>query len=452
MKKRKSNRTELTEAECSICKNHHPFSMPDEIIEAVKQGKLVIFAGAGISTENRNVFRDSLYKDVLDDLGIEKSQHISFSNLMSEFCKQPNGRSKLLQKIKNRFDYVNSFPELYRTTTDFHRELSTIYPVNEIITTNWDDYFEKECGAVPIVSPEDFAFWDYPDRKVFKIHGSINNYGSIVATEQDYKKCYGKLRSGLIGSSLKLVLATKVVLFLGYSFGDEDFNKIYKLLKKEMKGILPHAYVITLDSDLKEKFSKLNITPIITDATYFISIIKKHLIKEKLMLDDERFDGLYKALFQIELAHDKVFKYFNSKQNPEIIFTACYQDGLIHAFERAIAKRNTGYYSNPINIFNAIQSYEEIRKNKVRKKNYLDVAYTDGYLAGLIYIIADNKHRKNLPLFYVFGAKNDIKTFKEYLTEIKSGNIYHKSAYNFAKKRTEQIDSKDLILHHPPFL
>jgi NAD-dependent SIR2 family protein deacetylase len=274
MKNGKTNQ-ELTEAECIICKNHHPFSMPDEIIEAVKEGKLVIFAGAGISTENRNVFRYSLYKDVLDDLGIEKRQDITFSNLMSEFCKQPNGRSKLLQKIKNRFDYVNSFPELYRTATTFHRELSTNYQVSEIITTNWDDYFEKECGAIPIVSPEDFAFWDYPDRKVFKIHGSINNYGSIVATEEDYNKCYKNLTSGLIGSRLKLVLATKVVLFLGYSFGDEDFNKIYNLLRKEMKGILPHAYIVTLDGHLKEKFSKQDITPIITDATYFISIIKK---------------------------------------------------------------------------------------------------------------------------------------------------------------------------------
>lgn len=355
MKKRKSNQKELTEVECSIHKNHHPFSMPDEIIEAVKQGKLVIFAGAGISTENRNVFRCSLYEDILDDLGIEKSQNISFSNLMSKFCEQPNGRSKLLQKIKNRFDYVNSFPELYRTATNFHHELSTIYQANEIITTNWDDYFEKECGAIPIVSPEDFAFWDHPGRKVFKIHGSINNYGSIVATEEDYKKCYRKLRSGLIGSSIKMVLATKVVLFLGYSFGDEDFNKIYNLLRKEMKDIFPHAYIITLDSRVKENFSGSNITPIITDATYFISIIKKYLIKEKIMLDDKRYDALFKALFLINSAHEELYKYFNYTQNPEIIFTACYQDGLIHAFERAIAKKNTGYYSNPINISNAME-------------------------------------------------------------------------------------------------
>jgi len=86
---------------------------------------------------------------------------------------------------------------------------------------------------------------------VFKIHGSINNYGSIIATEEDYKKCYKNLSSGLIGSRLKMVLATKVELFLGYSFGDKDFNKIYNLLRKEMNGILPHAYIITLDSSIK---------------------------------------------------------------------------------------------------------------------------------------------------------------------------------------------------------
>ena len=32
--------------------------------------------------------------------------------------------------------------------------------IENIITTNWDDFFERECGATPYVSPEDFALWE----------------------------------------------------------------------------------------------------------------------------------------------------------------------------------------------------------------------------------------------------------------------------------------------------
>ena len=54
---------------------------------------------------------------------------------------------------------------------------------------------------------------------MYKIHGSINNYGSIVATYKDYKTWYDELHKGLIGSKLKLFLSSseKVVVFIGYS-------------------------------------------------------------------------------------------------------------------------------------------------------------------------------------------------------------------------------------------
>lgn len=80
------------------------------------------------------------------------------------------------------------------------------------MTTNWDDYFERECGAIPIVTAEDFAFYNLAGRKVFKIHGSISNYGSIIATAEDYTRCYNNLKTGLIGSHLKSLLATTAVV------------------------------------------------------------------------------------------------------------------------------------------------------------------------------------------------------------------------------------------------
>ena len=174
---------------CEICKKKLSFEFPDEVFNACKAGRVVIFAGAGISTETANVFPFSFYEDAKRELNIKKDGNISFSELMNQYCKKFHGKKALLNKIKDRIDYVKSFPELYRQATGFHQELSTIYQIQEIITTNWDSFFEEECGAIPFVTPEDFAFWECPGRKVFKIHGSINNLGSIVVTKEDYRKC-----------------------------------------------------------------------------------------------------------------------------------------------------------------------------------------------------------------------------------------------------------------------
>lgn len=41
---------------CDCCKNKLPFDLPTEIIEAIKEKRLVVFAGAGISTEAKDIF------------------------------------------------------------------------------------------------------------------------------------------------------------------------------------------------------------------------------------------------------------------------------------------------------------------------------------------------------------------------------------------------------------
>ena len=68
-----------------------------------------------------------------------------------------------------------------------------IYQIKTIITTNWDTYFEDCCAAVPLTIPEDISLLDETSRHVLKIHGSINNLSSIVATKSDYESCYERL-------------------------------------------------------------------------------------------------------------------------------------------------------------------------------------------------------------------------------------------------------------------
>lgn len=153
---------------CQICKRNQDFRIPSELLNAVTKGKLVVFAGGGISTEDRVVLPNTFYEGVADDISVNKSDALDFPTLMSRFCNRPNGRQKLITRIAERLAYVKSFPELYGGATAFHRELSTIFQIDTIITTNWDDFFERECAAIPYVSAETLASGNFLVEKYSK--------------------------------------------------------------------------------------------------------------------------------------------------------------------------------------------------------------------------------------------------------------------------------------------
>lgn len=202
------------DCKCVVCATRLAFDLPPEIVDACMARELVLFAGAGISTESRLVLPGTFYDEIRYDLGVKATDSPDFPELMGQFERR-HGRGALLKKIKARLDYVKSFPELDEAASRFHRELATIYPISEIFTTNWDTYFESRCAATPYVTEQDWALWRETDRKVFKLHGSMTNLGSVIATSSDYARCYRALNRGLLGATLKTMLATKTVVFGG---------------------------------------------------------------------------------------------------------------------------------------------------------------------------------------------------------------------------------------------
>src|SRR5687768_16458182 len=100
---------------------------------------------------------------------------------MTKFCELPDRRIKLLEQIKNRFDYFLSFDNFYNRMSRFHRAIAPLFMIADVVTTNWDDFVELECEFDPFVYDSGLAFWDAARRRVMKIHGSITNFGSLVA-------------------------------------------------------------------------------------------------------------------------------------------------------------------------------------------------------------------------------------------------------------------------------
>jgi NAD-dependent SIR2 family protein deacetylase len=438
--------------DCEYCKNNLAFTLPQEVINATISGNLVVFAGAGISTESHNVFKETFYEEIFNDLKLDPSIKVDFPTLMSLFCNQTNGRQILLSKIKERFDYAQKFYELYRVASWFHNEISSIYQINKIITTNWDDYFEKECAAIPIVTAEDFAFYNIPERKVFKIHGSISNYGSIVATNEDYKKCYRKLKSGLVGAHLKTLLGTSVVLFVGFSFNDYDFNRIHNYLKKEMGEVIPHIYVVTLDATLSDKFDKSSVTTIQTDGKYFFSILRKHLEGTKKLLPKENIEKIWEILEILRSNHRLSEKHYMKNKFPCHIYNLFYQDGVRHALDNLYFFSKSGKSFNPFFIINTIDSYEKVRKEMLNLKRYGTLAYVEGYIyAFRAYFL--NTNPKDFLYFFIIGF-GQVSKFNEYKKVLKGNIPHHKTSEAKGFKEFKNLLHKDStsIPNHTPFI
>jgi len=426
--------------------------MPKEIMEAAEQGNLALFCGAGISTEHKNVLPLSLYSTIQEELGIDDSS-LSFSELMQKYCNEPNGRRKLLKEIKKRFEYIHSFPEIENRATEFHRELAELYFINTIITTNWDTYFEDYCDATPITIPEDFAFWDNNDRYVLKIHGSISNLSSLVATSDDYLKCFNQLQNGIIGATLKTILATKTVVFIGFSFGDEDFSQILQYLREEMRDFFPHVYIVTLDSTLQEKLNYKNSTCLVTAGTYFLHQLKlalkeKHLIKNCNTLPIIEF-----VVDATRELHSKISK-INLKQYPCAIYTLAYQDGGLHAFERFIQLYNKGEYNIPGRVTALAQKYETWIKNFHRNGNYWDESYYEGYLNGLVLIDSCEENPDNtneFPFLYLPNAKCELNSYNVFFEELKRVSQKRDKYLKYSRIIVGEHTSPDIVPHHPPY-
>jgi len=428
--------------ECAICKNFNEFNMPKEIIESAKKSELILFCGAGISTESKKVLPTSFYIDILEELNsneydLSLDSSISFPELMESFCKTvPNGRKALIRAIKSRFDRVNSFPELYNSATSFHKEVANIPQINTVVTTNWDDYFEKECGMFPIIDDKDVSMWDTFDKRVFKVHGSINSIGSIVATSKDYENCYDRLSKKPIGDRLKVLLGSQCVVFIGFSFGDEDLNKIIDILSDDMGDFANQFYLVTIDNSWKDQKNS-KIIPIITDGQFFVHSLKNILQEQGSLINDDVYNfAEYAAQVSTEYHTDWINRSDNFsdklKNYPEVILSVAYQDGLIHAYQRCYANRKRGDYLFPNYLKPLINSYSHLVDEHKKNKDHLRAYYDLGYLDGLInlQLFLETNQTQLPPLFVYqdlnFMTEKELLNFIEHNRDIRTYTVLKK--------------------------
>lgn len=447
--------------ECAICSLKIDFDLDTHLLQEIEAGNCVIFAGSGVSTETRGAHSFSFYEQIanlVDHDGTER-----FWELIDKFEVRPNGRQKLIEEIRSRFDYIDSWRDLRWAATRFHRSLATAPYFNEVITTNWDRYFEDVIRATPFVYDSDLAFWEKARRPLLKIHGSIDNLSTIVASSEDYGACEERLRGGRLGDLLRHIFATKTVIFVGYSATDSDFLNVYNTVRGSMGRFARAHYLVSpfIEADQRAILNtELNITSIKTDATHFVDTIKQHMRHKLCFAYDEAYDVVEEELGRTSFKHFEFTDSYAIFKEPHLIFATAYQDGLIHGFQRIVDVRNANDFANLHRVRSLIQLYEKKVSEYTKQKDYWNASYFSGYQMALIFFDMANARLDprqqvpedfdDLPLFY--HPKLGIMNESEYNQEVRPHPAVHKAALKQAIRIAKDYEgADDLVVQHSPF-
>ena len=134
-----------------------------------------------------------------------------------------------------------------------------------IITTNFDMFLEKAWDDVNSESTHNpkilkrldsaslHAFRD-TDEYIIKIHGSIDDLGSMIFTKKDYTdKAYG---NWAYSKFIETLLLTHTVIFVGFSLSDPAISQIIESYAHHLPQARPHY--IFLAGNQSETFVQIN--------------------------------------------------------------------------------------------------------------------------------------------------------------------------------------------------
>lgn len=278
----------------------------DSIVEAQENGSLTIFIGAGFSkfSETENIKFPTwgeLIQELKEELHTKENDYLKIAQLyFLEF-----GEYKLYAKLKK-------FIPLHASPSKFHKKLFELLESKYVITTNWDNLLEKTISSNGLIydvikSEVDLVKSNIPS-KLIKIHGDFDSH-NVVFKEDDYLNY--SIQNPLFDNFMKHMLSTTTVLFLGYSYSDNDLKQIIKWVEKNSKASPPRFIVSKGLSDGEKKY------------------LENHGIKTLQILNESKeltYENLYQTLFEcIEKTKTGTVIFENEKNTDEFVVNYFYK-------------------------------------------------------------------------------------------------------------------------------
>ncbi|TOJ41662.1 hypothetical protein CGI42_23370, partial [Vibrio parahaemolyticus] len=195
-----------------------------ELLDAIENRNLAVFAGAGLSIPAGYVNWKQLLQPIADELDLDiNREENNLVQLAQYHCNvNQSNRGKINQLLVSEFSQTASL-------TENHRILARL-PVETFWTTNYDKMIESallDAGKTPDVkhNNKQLAF-TVPKRDaiVYKMHGDVEHPSEAILTKDDYESYHVNMQPFL--NALSGDLISKTFLFIGFSFTDPNLDYI----------------------------------------------------------------------------------------------------------------------------------------------------------------------------------------------------------------------------------
>lgn len=205
----------------------------EDILEYKKKKKLAFFVGAGVSAVSNYPSWSDLVKDMADELKykykIDADGKAFFPS--DEYLRIPQiyydnkGKKKYYEKVNSSFSN-NCEPN------KVHDLIMQINPYH-ILTTNYDTLLEQAANKYGInysvINHDEKVAVTPTKRYILKVHGDFE-YNKFVLKEQDYLDYERDYI--LIDTVMKTIIATNLIVFIGYGLNDYNIKLILNWVKQ----------------------------------------------------------------------------------------------------------------------------------------------------------------------------------------------------------------------------
>ena len=231
-------------------------NFPAHLLSALRNDKLVIFAGAGTSMgppANLPDFR-GLADAVTLGTGLDRSEDETEDRFLGRIrdagVRVHNRASEELSKYGEK-------------PTELHQHLLRIFLEGEpirIVTTNFDLLFEAAASDIYNSPPQVFRAPALPVARrlngIIHLHGALDQPEDMVLTDTDFGRAY--LTEGWARRFLVDLFLSFSVLFVGYSHQDTVMNYLTRALPPDETG---HRFALVDEGDA-DRWGFLGIQPI----------------------------------------------------------------------------------------------------------------------------------------------------------------------------------------------
>ena len=238
-----------------------------KLTELIKQKKVMLFVGAGISRSVGLPDWGQLINRLGNQLGYDAGLFDIYGDnmMLAEYAGIELGE-EFYQSLKTNLQINNEIRSKLNGSSIYESILKLDFPV--IYTTNYDnlleEYYKDNNHEYDVVNTiEDMRMLHSGSTRIMKFHGSLDDRTEIVLAESQYFKRMDF--QSFMDVQLQADLLKYHVLFIGYSLSDINVKLLMYLARKRQNEANEQmqAYIFTVTPNQVQKavFNRNNITP-----------------------------------------------------------------------------------------------------------------------------------------------------------------------------------------------